>query len=336
MGLLQEAEALVPATLTRMGSACRAACRGAGELRVGPAGLFPGYRVATARAVHPGHRGTGRSERRTRSRSCPPGQEALREKLREAFGLCLDALRLSIAADGLEEALVNFRKAGRKIYRAQEFLLPLCPDIPAVNRYFLEEPARSRASRIHSQSRSRSRNGPPSWRTRHRPVRAGSRLVLHPGKPGPVGTASPRHCAARGLRSREGFHLDVAPGGAKPSLRAGLPHVPQHHLDHHGSRRRRRAAEATPRVFARPVEHRPQPHPAHGALRRGAPTPSSAPSTRRRPSRTLPSSRASWRPLTWLTRKEGGFSGCMGRRTGCSRPGGRRWAKRNLPLPGPT
>jgi phospholipase/carboxylesterase len=75
----------------------------------------------------------------------PPEQEALREKLREAFGLCLDALRLAIAADGLEAALVNFRKAGRRIHRAQESLLPLCPFIPAVNRYFLEEPARSRA-----------------------------------------------------------------------------------------------------------------------------------------------------------------------------------------------
>jgi len=75
----------------------------------------------------------------------PPEQEALREKLREASGLCLDALRLSIAADGLDEALVNFRKAGRRIHRALEFLLPLCPVIPAVNRYFLEPPARGRA-----------------------------------------------------------------------------------------------------------------------------------------------------------------------------------------------
>ena len=75
----------------------------------------------------------------------PPGQEALQEKLLEASVLCLDALKLSIAADGLEEALVNFRKAGRRMHRAQEFLLALCTVIPAVNRYFLEEPARSRA-----------------------------------------------------------------------------------------------------------------------------------------------------------------------------------------------
>ncbi|MCK7515849.1 MAG: hypothetical protein MZV70_75690 [Desulfobacterales bacterium] len=59
-----------------------------------------------------------------------------------------------------------------------------------------------------------------------RPLRTGSRFVLHPRKPQPVGAAAPRRCAARGLRPREGFHLDVAPRGAQPSLRAGLPHRP--------------------------------------------------------------------------------------------------------------
>jgi len=76
----------------------------------------------------------------------PPGQEALQEKLLEASVLCLDALMLSIAADSLEEALINFRKAGRRIHQAQELLLPLCPFIPAVNRYFLEPAVRDRAS----------------------------------------------------------------------------------------------------------------------------------------------------------------------------------------------
>jgi len=33
----------------------------------------------------------------------------------------------------------------------------------------------------------------------------------------------PRHCAARRLRSRAGYHLDMAARGAKPALRAGLP-----------------------------------------------------------------------------------------------------------------
>jgi phospholipase/carboxylesterase len=75
----------------------------------------------------------------------PPGQDALQKRLFEASGLCLDALKLSIAADSLEEALANFRKAGRRIHRAQEILLALCPFIPAVNRYFLEPAVRDRA-----------------------------------------------------------------------------------------------------------------------------------------------------------------------------------------------
>ncbi len=76
----------------------------------------------------------------------PPGQEALQDKLFEASAQCLDALKLSIAADSLEEALANFRKAGRRIHRAQEILLPLCPSIPAVNGYFLEPVVRDRPS----------------------------------------------------------------------------------------------------------------------------------------------------------------------------------------------
>jgi phospholipase/carboxylesterase len=76
----------------------------------------------------------------------PPGQEALRENLIAVSVLCLEALKLSIADEGLEEALVNFRKAGRRIHRAQEMLLALCPVIPAVNRYFLEPAVHSRAS----------------------------------------------------------------------------------------------------------------------------------------------------------------------------------------------
>ncbi|HET6490903.1 MAG TPA: hypothetical protein VFG28_14210 [Syntrophales bacterium] len=78
--------------------------------------------------------------------TAPPGKEALREKALEASELCLDALKLSIAADSLEEALANFRKAGRRVYRALEILLPLCPLIHAVNRYFLEPAVHGRAS----------------------------------------------------------------------------------------------------------------------------------------------------------------------------------------------
>ena len=76
--------------------------------------------------------------------------EIARKALLEASVLCLDALRLSVAADWMDEALVNFRKAGRKIHRSLEMLLPLCPVLPAVNRYFLEPEARSRASEFLS------------------------------------------------------------------------------------------------------------------------------------------------------------------------------------------
>jgi len=75
-----------------------------------------------------------------------PGQEGLTKTLLEASELCLDSLKLSIAADSLEEALANFRKAGRRVYRAQELLLPLCPSVPAVNLYFLEPAVRDRAA----------------------------------------------------------------------------------------------------------------------------------------------------------------------------------------------
>ncbi len=76
----------------------------------------------------------------------PADAEPVRKALLEASALCLDALTTATEADGLEPSLINFRKAGRRIHRAQELLLPLCPVSPAVNRYFLEPQARSRAS----------------------------------------------------------------------------------------------------------------------------------------------------------------------------------------------
>ena len=76
----------------------------------------------------------------------PADAEPARKALLEASALCLDALTTATEADGLEPSLINFRKAGRRIHRAQELLLPLCPASPAVNRYFLEPQARSRAS----------------------------------------------------------------------------------------------------------------------------------------------------------------------------------------------
>ncbi len=76
--------------------------------------------------------------------------EPARKALLEASALCLDALAMATEADWLEPSLVNFRKAGRRIHRALELLFPLCPASPAVNGYFLEPQARSRASEFLS------------------------------------------------------------------------------------------------------------------------------------------------------------------------------------------
>jgi phospholipase/carboxylesterase len=76
----------------------------------------------------------------------PPEAEPAQRALLEASALCLDALTMATEADGLEQSLISFRKAGRRINRAQESLFPLCPVSPAINRYFLEPQARSRAS----------------------------------------------------------------------------------------------------------------------------------------------------------------------------------------------
>lgn len=57
----------------------------------------------------------------------------------------MDALERSIEAEWLEQSLINFRKAGRRIHRAEEVLYPLCGSIAPVNRYFLEPPVHDRA-----------------------------------------------------------------------------------------------------------------------------------------------------------------------------------------------
>ena len=72
--------------------------------------------------------------------------EPVRKALLDASALCLSALAMATEAEGLEPSLVNFRKAGRRIHQVQEMLLPLCPALPPVNRYFLEPEVRSRAS----------------------------------------------------------------------------------------------------------------------------------------------------------------------------------------------
>lgn len=77
-----------------------------------------------------------------------PGMEGVRRTLLEASALCLDALAMSTEAEGLEPSIVNFRKAGRRMHRVQETLLPLCPVLPTVNRFFLEPDVRNRASEL--------------------------------------------------------------------------------------------------------------------------------------------------------------------------------------------
>ena len=73
-----------------------------------------------------------------------PDTEHSRRVLLDASALCLDALALATEADGLEPSLVNIRKAGRRMHRVLEMLLPLCPVVPAVDRFFLEPAARAR------------------------------------------------------------------------------------------------------------------------------------------------------------------------------------------------
>ncbi len=76
----------------------------------------------------------------------PSGSEEAHKRLAEAAGLCMDALDLSSAADRMEQFFVHFRKAGRRISRAQETIYPLHRLIPSVNRYFLEAPLHERAA----------------------------------------------------------------------------------------------------------------------------------------------------------------------------------------------
>jgi phospholipase/carboxylesterase len=136
---------LVPETLTNMDALAERLVAALESFESAQRDYFPGIVPRLRERFAPAIEALEEAKGGLEAVHAPPGQEALREKLREASGLCLDALRLSIAADGLDEALVNFRKSGRRMHRALEFLLPLCPVIPAVNRYFLEAPARSRA-----------------------------------------------------------------------------------------------------------------------------------------------------------------------------------------------
>jgi len=75
-----------------------------------------------------------------------PGTEDARRTLLEASAMCADALAATTETEWLEQALVNVRKAGRRMHRVQEMLLPLCPLLPAVNRFFLEPDVRNGAA----------------------------------------------------------------------------------------------------------------------------------------------------------------------------------------------
>jgi len=79
-----------------------------------------------------------------RSVPCPPESNPVRNDLLEASALCLDSLRLSVAAEYLEAFLANFRKSARRVNRAMEILYPLHESLPAINRFFLERPLREK------------------------------------------------------------------------------------------------------------------------------------------------------------------------------------------------
>ncbi len=70
-----------------------------------------------------------------------PAEKDADRILLDASGLCIDALALAAEADWLEQALVNVRKAGRRIHRVQEMLFALCSSVDAIHRYFLEPQA---------------------------------------------------------------------------------------------------------------------------------------------------------------------------------------------------
>lgn len=68
------------------------------------------------------------------------GLEALYKHLEDAAGDALNAIRTFSEPTGLEESLMNFRKAKRKIGRTQEVLFQLRQFFPSVNRFFFEPP----------------------------------------------------------------------------------------------------------------------------------------------------------------------------------------------------
>jgi phospholipase/carboxylesterase len=107
---------------------------------------FPGIVPQLRMQFEPLAKTLAEARRALESAPASPRAEDARRVLLEASALCLDALETTTKTEWLEQALVNVRKAGRRIHRAQEMLLPLCPLLPAVDRFFLEPDARNGAA----------------------------------------------------------------------------------------------------------------------------------------------------------------------------------------------
>jgi phospholipase/carboxylesterase len=84
---------------------------------------------------------------RIRAVNPPGGCEPTKDALGKAIDLTLEALALCMSPAGMEASFVNFRKAARRICRAQELLYPLHTQLLPVNRFFLELPVRNNADR---------------------------------------------------------------------------------------------------------------------------------------------------------------------------------------------
>ncbi|MCG6534248.1 MAG: phospholipase [Syntrophales bacterium LBB04] len=75
-------------------------------------------------------------------------------RLVETAALCADAFASSTEGDDFESAFINFMRAARRMARVKEMLFPLCTEVPAVNRFFLEEAVRDRPEQYVSDRES--------------------------------------------------------------------------------------------------------------------------------------------------------------------------------------
>ncbi|MBN1614346.1 MAG: hypothetical protein JW950_07760, partial [Deltaproteobacteria bacterium] len=89
----------------------------------------------------------------------PPHDPGAGRRLADAAALCAEALRASTEGEDLQDAFINFMRAARRMARVKETLFPLIGRIPAVNRFFLEEPVRERAEDYRPQDDALSSGG---------------------------------------------------------------------------------------------------------------------------------------------------------------------------------